>query len=636
MRLVLVLPLLLLLVPGAVGAAKRNEAEQAYQGARRAYYALKDDAARRKLRHHWLNVVRKFEAVASQHPKSERAPDALFTAAELLQELSRVSFVEEDMKAAIAHYHKLLDAHPKHRLADDAALALARIQVNRLDQPDAARRTLTEALARNGKGDQARNMKELLATLPPPRGAPAQKPAPVKAAPPSAEARPTAVAQAERSGSTLVGAIEKLARESSPMIPRLDPDTPAPARAEPAADEAGGGLDEAVAAALAAKEKASTAKLPSDEVAAARDAKPMAEESPAPVATGRKTSADGKVVREPKAPEVVAARDTKSESPAVAPRSPATPSPDGAVAPKSVATPSPERAVAEKPEAKGQARAPEAPFDIAVAAPEPPRPITRPVDDKVAQARLKAVAKQSRSAELTLAEQLGLKVRRVIIDPGHGGHDTGAIGKEGTREKDVSLAVSKKLAEALREKGLEVVLTREDDRFIRLEDRAKFANAEHGDLFISVHCNAAASRKLRGIETYTLNTSADRYSIRLAARENASSEKGISDLQFILADLATKANTEESSRLAGQVQRALVSGLSRKYSGIKDLGHKEALFYVLLGVKMPAILVETSFLSHPQEEERLASGEYQSEVAKAIAHGVEEFIGDRRRVAKVD
>ncbi|MFP2957705.1 N-acetylmuramoyl-L-alanine amidase [Myxococcus sp. 1LA] len=270
------------------------------------------------------------------------------------------------------------------------------------------------------------------------------------------------------------------------------------------------------------------------------------------------------------------------------------------------------------------------------AAAEPPRPITRPVDDKVAQARLKAVAKQSRSMELTLAEQLGLKVRRVVIDPGHGGHDTGAIGKGGTREKDVALAISQKLAEELREKGLEVVLTRDDDRFIRLEDRAKFANAEHGDLFISVHCNAAEKRSLRGIETYTLNTSADRYSIRLAARENASSEKGISDLQFILADLATKANTEESTRLASQVQRSLVGDLSRKYKGIRDLGHKEALFYVLLGVKMPAILVETSFLSNPDEEARLKSNVYQAEVAKAIARGVEEFLGDRRRVAKVD
>ncbi|MFP2925476.1 N-acetylmuramoyl-L-alanine amidase [Pyxidicoccus sp. 3LG] len=594
-RPALVLSMLLLLVPSAVGAAKRDEAEEAYQGARKAYYALKDDAARRKLRHHWLNVVRKFEAVASRHPKSSRAPDALFTAGELLQELSRVSFVEEDLKAAISHYKELCSGYPKHRLADDAALALARIHVNRLDQPDAARRILTETLATNGKGDQAKDMKALLASLPPSKTAPASRPAPVKAPSPAAEERATAVAQvsppAERPASSLVQAIEKIAREPSAR------DSPAGAgrRRCPRGARGEGGLDAAVAAALAAKESTQT-KAP---------------------AGGAKPS-----------------RDTKAEPPAVA--SASEPKPVAVAARDVKPAPEPSSSAAEKaePSSKGSARASEE--TIVVAAPEPPRPITRPVDDQVAQARLKAVAKQSRSAELTLAEQLGLKVRRVVIDPGHGGHDTGAIGKGGTREKDVALSVSKKLAEELREKGLEVVLTRDDDRFIRLEDRAKFANAEHGDLFISVHCNAAASRKLRGVETYTLNTSADRYSIRLAARENESSEKGISDLQFILADLATKANTEESSRLANQVQRSLVSGLSRKYTGIKDLGHKEALFYVLLGVKMPAILVETSFLSHPDEEERLSSDAYQTELAKAIAHGVEEFLGDRRRVAKVD
>ncbi|WP_163867201.1 N-acetylmuramoyl-L-alanine amidase [Myxococcus eversor] len=586
-RLLLVLPMLLLLVPGTVGAAKRDEAEAAYQGARRAYYALKDDASRRKLRHHWLNVVHKFEAVAKSHPKSERAPDALFTAGELLQELSRISFVEEDLKSAIADYDKLSRDYPKHKLADDAALALARIHVHRMDRPEDARRVLTDMLASNSKGDQAKEMKALLATLPTPKGAPAA-PAPSRAKPttpvkaPMQEEKTTVVAKvepsSERPASALVGAIEKLAREPSPIIPRLDPS--APVSGESSGE--GSGLDEALAAALAAKER--DAKAPSMskvEVASSKVSTPRPPE------------------RRPEPEPVHVAQQVVTEKPKVV------------EAPKSV--------------------------EVAMSTvSEPPKPITRPVDDEVAQARLKAVAKQSRRAELTLAEQLGLKVRRVVIDPGHGGHDAGAIGKEGTREKDVALSISLKLADELRERGLEVVLTREDDRFIRLEDRAKFANTERGDLFISVHCNAAASRKLRGIETYTLNTSADRYSIRLAARENASSEKGISDLQFILADLATKANTEESSRLANQVQRSLVTSLANKYSDIKGLGHKEALFYVLLGVKMPAILVETAFLSNLDEEKRLATSAYQTDVAKAIAQGVEDFLGDRNRVAKVD
>ncbi|RKH63464.1 N-acetylmuramoyl-L-alanine amidase [Corallococcus aberystwythensis] len=569
-----VLPVLLLTAPSAVGASKRNEAEEAYQQARRSYYTLKDDASRRKLRHHWLNVVHRFEAVATRFPKSDRAPDALFTAGDLLQELSRISFVEEDLHAAIADYSKLVEAHPKHRLADDAALALARIHVNRLDKPEAARKILNESLATNPKGDQGKELKALLASLPPSNRTPPAKPT-VKPLPPVVKSTPDTAVAAANPSSPLVEAISKLSREPSPVSPRLDPSALASGPAA-AKDPAANIVDAPTVAdrAMDVKDAAKAPEAVASSHGTSQSAKPEAVASKAPAAV-----TDSAPVTKPAQPEAVASK---------APR------------------------------------------------PEAPRPVTAPVDAQVAQARLKAVAKQSRNAELTLAEQLGLKVRRVVIDPGHGGHDSGAVGKAGTKEKEVALAISKKVADGLREKGLEVVLTRDDDTFIRLEDRAKLANEAHGDLFISVHCNSAATHKLRGIETYTLNTSADRYSIRLAARENASSEKGISDLQFILADLATKANTEESSRLANAVQHSLVTGLSGQYDGIKDLGHKEALFYVLLGAKMPAILVETSFLSHAEEEKRLASERYQDEVAKNIVLGVEEFLGDRSRMAKVD
>jgi N-acetylmuramoyl-L-alanine amidase len=241
-----------------------------------------------------------------------------------------------------------------------------------------------------------------------------------------------------------------------------------------------------------------------------------------------------------------------------------------------------------------------------------------------------------RSAGASLASQLGIKVHRVVIDPGHGGHDTGAIGHEGTREKDAALAISRRLFELLSASGLEVILTRHDDSFVRLEDRARLANEARGDLFVSIHCNSAPTRRLRGVETYTLNTSGDRYSIRLAARENASSGRSISDLQYILADLATKANTFESAQLASRVQQSLISHLRAKHRGVQDLGTKEALFYVLLGVRMPAILVETSFLSNPEEEKRLSSKSYQGDVAAAIAAGIRDFFGSRQKVAKVD
>jgi N-acetylmuramoyl-L-alanine amidase len=577
------LVLVLLLLSSVASAAKRDAAEVAYQEARRAYYALKDDAARRKMRHHWLNVAHRFQSVASEHPKSERAPDALFTVGELMNELSQISFLLEDLQGAADSYSKLVEHHPRHRLADDAALLLARIYLERLEQPEAARRVVNEILAVNAKGDRSRELKELLASLPAPKTPPARKaPAPTVAEVPAPHP--------ERTGSALVDAISKMAREAAP--------TPAPAAAEPVAKKAEEAPRVVVITPLKPVESpASTAK--------------------APVETGTPV------------------RASSAETVAVAPASkPRAEPPAVTVKPEPIAV-----APASKPRSEQPVPVKPAPEPVAVARVdhEPLPPLTIPALDKhIAEARLKTVAKVSRRAELTLVEQLGLKVRRVVIDPGHGGHDTGAIGKQGTREKDVTLAISKKLAEELRGRGLEVILTREDDRYLKLESRAELANEVRGDLFISVHCNSAANRKLRGVETYTLNISSDRYSIRLAARENASSEKGISDLQFILADLATKANTGESTRLATQVQKSLVGQLSREYTGIKDLGTKEALFYVLLGVKMPAILVETSFLSHAEEETRLASEEYQDEVAQAIAQGVEDFLGDRHRLAKVD
>ncbi|MBX7100475.1 MAG: N-acetylmuramoyl-L-alanine amidase, partial [Myxococcaceae bacterium] len=250
-------------------------------------------------------------------------------------------------------------------------------------------------------------------------------------------------------------------------------------------------------------------------------------------------------------------------------------------------------------------------------------------EDARAKAWLKQAMQRGAGAELSLAEQLGLKFRRVIIDAGHGGHDTGAIGAKGTQEKDVALAIALDVAKELKAQGLEVLLTRDDDTFVKLEDRAKFANAHQGDLFVSIHCNSAPTKTLRGVETYSLNTSADRYAIRLSARENATTERGVGDLRFILADLATKANTGESQRLAQSVQRSVIGKLQAEHPGVRDLGTKEALFYVLLGAKMPAILVETSFLSHPEEEKLLGTPAYQHEVAGAVARGVQDFLDAR-------
>ena len=226
----------------------------------------------------------------------------------------------------------------------------------------------------------------------------------------------------------------------------------------------------------------------------------------------------------------------------------------------------------------------------------------------------------------TLAQQLGLKIKRIVIDAGHGGKDPGAIGKGGLQEKDVVLKIAKGLKEALvRELGAEVIMIREDDKFIPLEERTAIANTKEADIFISVHANASFNRRASGVETYYLNLTNDEAAIRVAARENAVSTKKMSDLQYILNDLMKTAKTNESSRLAAKVQGSLVASLKAKYNDVKGNGVKGAPFYVLVGTHMPSILVEVSFISNPKEEARLTDKEYIKEVVNGITIGIKGY-----------
>lgn len=229
-----------------------------------------------------------------------------------------------------------------------------------------------------------------------------------------------------------------------------------------------------------------------------------------------------------------------------------------------------------------------------------------------------------------LAKQLALGVSRIVIDPGHGGKDFGAPGAiKGVFEKDITLAIGKKLAARIQSAlKCDVIMTRTTDRYLTLEERTAIANTKNGDLFISIHTNAARNSEAYGIETYFLNLATDDESILVAARENATSTKNISDLQSILTDLMQNAKINESSRLAASVQDVLCNHMSIKYSNIKNKGVKKAPFYVLLGAQMPSILVETSFISNERECARLASPEYQDRICDAIIAGVGRYIKD--------
>ncbi|MDX2455225.1 MAG: N-acetylmuramoyl-L-alanine amidase [Desulfosarcina sp.] len=227
-----------------------------------------------------------------------------------------------------------------------------------------------------------------------------------------------------------------------------------------------------------------------------------------------------------------------------------------------------------------------------------------------------------------IARQLALGVSRIVIDPGHGGKDYGAPGYlKGVHEKNVVLQIAKRLARKVEtELKCDAVLTRTTDRYLTLEERTAIANTQNADLFISIHTNAVRDKRAYGIETFFLNLATDDDAIRVAARENATSAKNISDLETILNDLMQNAKISESSRLAAMVQQEVVLHLKNSFSHIRSKGVKQAPFYVLLGAQMPALLVETSFISNPRECKRLTSAKYQEALCDGIIRGIRKYI----------
>jgi len=241
--------------------------------------------------------------------------------------------------------------------------------------------------------------------------------------------------------------------------------------------------------------------------------------------------------------------------------------------------------------------------------------------------RTEAVARKPASAKNPAPATPAVSgLRKIVLDPGHGGKDPGAIGAGGLAEKDVVLSIAKKLALKLKnEMGIEVVLTRKDDRFVALEDRTALANTEDADLFLSLHMNASPNGEARGIETYYLDNTSDEAAIRLAARENATARKNISDLQFILSDMTQSMKLEDSITLAHRVQGAVVSGMGRMMNDVRDLGVKKALFYVLVGARMPSVLVEMFFITNRVEGKALSLESYQDAMVEALFEGIQKY-----------
>ncbi|KAB0665670.1 AMIN domain-containing protein [Oryzomonas japonica] len=254
-----------------------------------------------------------------------------------------------------------------------------------------------------------------------------------------------------------------------------------------------------------------------------------------------------------------------------------------------------------------------APTQSAVAPPAPePKHATPPVVEKKVKPHKKPLI---------------AKIRRIVVDPGHGGHDSGALGPNGVKEKDVVLAIGLKLRDLLKDElGLDVVMTRATDVFIPLEERTAIANKVNADLFVSVHANAALNRGASGIETYYLNLAKTEKAAQLAAKENGTTLEKVSVLQAILFDLMANYKLNDSAHLADEVQRSLHGKIKSRHADVRNLGVKQGPFYVLVGATMPSILVETAFVSNVQEESRLTDPAYQEQTAEGIMEGIRAYI----------
>jgi N-acetylmuramoyl-L-alanine amidase len=599
--------------------------------------ALRKDNERRQFRHNYERLIVRLQALANTHKEGSRADDAAFVAAQLLEELAFVSRLEADKRAAVEAFLSCADRFPKSNLADDALLAAARLTSDAAK----ARAALERVVAMGDRADLGKEARRQLAALPP-------------AAPPSSKA-----AKAEG------------AEPKSPESSAVSPEVRAALQrlAEPEATPAAG-TKSAPAAAAAPKPRLTAVEVlpepppagtPSRKVIVIRHEKTAGESvvtlrmsGDVGISRGEVPLADGgpRRIFYDLAPAKLGQRNIQPIEVK-----------DGVVARVRAGQydtevvrlvielegeAEPTLKVARKPFEIRLSVPVEAPaVDVVAGAPAAPKPAAAaPASGAIARAaggdgaraqvapeEVKKRFENGTPGGVSISQQLGLAVHRVVIDAGHGGHDTGAIGPSGVKEKDITLQIAKRLkAKLLAEfPSVEVIMTREDDTTLALQDRTNTANSAAADLFISIHCNASPFKRVRGVETYTLNITHDRYAMKLAARENAEAGEGsISDLEFILADLAMKSNVDDSVRLGRSVQQGIMKNLKKRWNDVPDLGLKHALFYVLMGNRMPSILVETSFLSNKTEEQRLASAVYQESIADGILGGVREFMQERQ------
>ncbi len=566
------------LLPGDLWAAQKPDSVQtAYAEAAADWRALLRDEKRGAFRDPWLQLEKRFLAMAGRDPRGDTGAKAQFQASRCREELAKRSHLTGDWRQAANYYLDLGKKYPKHSLADDGLFQAAFIAAKRLDKQEEARSIARTILEKYPKGDMVRNARELLASLPSARAASGKDGKPSPAAPARGGGKPVAATAgpSAQQGKPDAGQAGKLARvicrgtsKRASVILVLDG-----------------------AATFKHQYLAPTAKRPArlvvdiDAVTPDSDVKPGIAYSGLAV-TRVRTSVTGSGNR--KSTRVIIDMgkvkhytvDTGANPPGIHVQCSVSQDLPGG----------------RTPPAKGG-------------------------NGPVVQGRFAGTAPGRPG---TIMEQLGLTVKTIMIDAGHGGKDPGAMGN-GITEKHITLSLANLLGERLQKQGFTVLYTRRSDVFIALDQRPVMANTKKADLFISLHVNASKDKKTNGMETYFLDLARTSSAATVAARENAVSVKSISDLQFILTDLMLSSKLQESQDLAVIVHGRMTGRLRQAGFSVNDNGVRSAPFYVLMGARMPAILVEIGYLTHSDDARRLKSRKYLERLADGIAQGVEEY-----------
>lgn len=620
--------------------------QENFKAAWHAFHELVKDERKGKYRVYWQDLEKQFLSIYKDQPEGPLAPKALYYAGRVNEELGRRSYLDSDYRHAVDFYQRVATRFPKHSWTDDCLYRKALIELNYLKDKQSAEEDLAAIVRHYPKGDMRSKAKALLAELagettlaeaesassepetPPQDEAPSP---PKQMHPPSEEEETVAasVASVPNGPNTLQEVRYQSSDEYTRIVLNADrkipyryqllypvPELNKPHRLYIDLEDTrmGKAVDSSVTVADGILRQVRIGQntptvtrvvldfqdLQKYQIFAMEDPFRIIVDVSAPDLSKPKVEAQS-AVRRP-------VRKTVAKAPEPKPEARETPPPQETVkrpVAQPVAKPAP------KADPTPAAKAPE-PVKKAQAAPPP---------KETAAAPKYTPPPESKKQAATLVEQLGLTVRTIMIDPGHGGRDPGAVGVGGVKEKDINLRFAKILGGILKQEGFNVLYTREKDTFIALEDRTAKANVEKADLFVSVHCNAIHLKNFSGMETYYLDLATSKDAVRVAARENAVSAKSISDLQVILTDLMLNSKLKESKDLAKNVHSRILQDLRRKHK-VGDHGVRSAPFYVLMGAKMPAILVELGYVTNAAEAKRLQSDDYLRLQAQGLAKGI--------------